>query len=178
MPGRLTLTNLPSRVKNPVILPSRHPMVETLVQHVHERTAHSGRGYTLAELRRRYWIVGAASLVRRVVRHCVACRRRDAQPCQQMEADLPLDRVTPYEPAFMWVWTTLVPLLSKGAGDERKVWMPFYMPHDASNTQRERLGVFNIGQHPSQQLADRTSGRSLQRTRWPRALCTGPSKRH
>ena len=67
VPGRLTLTNLPSRVKNPVILPSRHPMVETLVRHVHERTAYSGRGCTLAELRRRYWIVGAASLVRKVV---------------------------------------------------------------------------------------------------------------
>ena len=103
VPGRLTLTNLPSHVKKPVILPSRHPMVETLVRHVHERTAHSGRGYTLAELRRKYWIVGAASLVRKVVRHCVACRRRDAQPCQQMEADLPLDRVTPYEPAFTGV---------------------------------------------------------------------------
>ena len=100
VPGRLTLTNLPSRVEKPVILPSRHPMVETLVRHGHERTAHSGRGYTLAELHRRYWIVGAASLVRKVVRRCVACRRRDAQPCQQMEADLPLDRVTPYEPAF------------------------------------------------------------------------------
>ena len=75
-------------------------MVESLVRHVHERTAHSGRGYALAELRRKYWIVGATSLVRKVIRHCVTCRRRDAQPCQQMEADLPLDRVTPYEPAF------------------------------------------------------------------------------
>ena len=100
VPGRLTHANLPSHVKKPVILPSRHPMVESLVRHVHERTAHSGRGYALAELRRKYWIVGATSLVRKVIRHCVTCRRRDAQPCQQMEADLPLDRVTPYEPAF------------------------------------------------------------------------------
>ena len=100
VPGRLTHANLPSHAKKPVILPSRHPMVESLVRHVHERTAHSGRGYALAELRRKYWIVGATSLVRKVIRHCVTCRRRDAQPCQQMEADLPLDRVTPHEPAF------------------------------------------------------------------------------
>ena len=122
VPGRLTLTNLPSRVKNPVILPSRHPMVETLVRHVHERTAHSGRGYTLAELRRRYWIVGAASLVRKVVRHCVACRRRDAQPCQQMEADLPLDRVTPYEPAFTSVGVDYFGpfAVKRGRGQEKR----------------------------------------------------------
>ena len=100
VPGRLTHANLPSRAKKPVILPSRHPMVESLVRHVHERTAHSGRGYALAELRRKYWIVGATSLVKKVIRHCVTCRRRDAQPCQQMEADLPLDRVTPHEPVF------------------------------------------------------------------------------
>ena len=122
VPGRLTLTNLPSRVKNPVILPSRHPMVETLVRHVHERTAHSGRGYTLAELRRRYWIMGAASLVRKVVRHCVACRRRDAQPCQQMEADLPLDRVTPYEPAFTSVGVDYFGpfAVKRGRGQEKR----------------------------------------------------------
>ena len=100
VPGRLTHANLPCHAKKPAILPSRHPMVESLVRHVHERTAHSGRGYALAELRRKYWIVGATSLVKKVIRHCVTCRRRDAQPCQQMEADLPLDRVTPHEPVF------------------------------------------------------------------------------
>ena len=83
-----------------MILPSRHPVVESLVCHVHERTAHSGRGYVLSELRRKYWILGATPLVKKVNKHCVACRRRDARPCYQLEADLPLDRVTPYEPAF------------------------------------------------------------------------------
>ena len=100
VPGRLAHANLPSQAKRPVILPSRHPVVESLVRHVHERTAHSGRGYVLSELHRKYWILGATPLVKKVIKHCVACRRRDAQPCCQQEADLPLDRVTPYEPAF------------------------------------------------------------------------------
>ena len=100
MPGQLTHANVPSYAKRPAILPSRHPAVESLSRHVHERTAHSGRGYMLAELRHKYWIVGATSLVKRVIRSCITCRRRDAKPCQQMEADLPLDRVTPHEPAF------------------------------------------------------------------------------
>ena len=100
VPERLTHTSLPSRAKRPAILPACHPAVESLVRHVHERTAHSGRGYVLAELRRKHWIVGATPLVKKIIRHCVACRRRDAQPCQQREADLPVDRVTPHEPAF------------------------------------------------------------------------------
>ena len=100
LPGRLAHANVPSHAKRPAILPTHHPAIETLVRHIHEKTAHSGRGYVLAELRRKYWIIGATSLVKRVIRRCVTCRRRDAQPCQQMEADLPLDRITPYEPAF------------------------------------------------------------------------------
>ena len=99
-PGDLRHTSLPSHAKRPAILPACHPAVESLVRHVHERTAHSGRGYVLAELRRKHWIVGATPLVKKIIRHCVACRRRDAQPCQQREADLPVDRVTPHEPAF------------------------------------------------------------------------------
>ena len=36
VPGRLARANLPSHAKRPVILPSRHPVVESLVRHVHE----------------------------------------------------------------------------------------------------------------------------------------------
>ena len=75
VPGRLAHGKLPSQAKRPVILPSRHPVIESLVRHVHERTAHSGRGYVLSELRRKYWILGATPLVKKVMKHCVACRR-------------------------------------------------------------------------------------------------------
>ena len=72
VPGRLTYTSLPSHAKRPAILPACHPAVESLVRHVRERTAHSGRGYVLAELRRKYWIVRVTPLVKRILRHCVA----------------------------------------------------------------------------------------------------------
>ena len=39
-------------------------------------------------------------MVKRIIRTCVTCRRRDARPCQQKEADLPPDRVASYEPPF------------------------------------------------------------------------------
>ena len=73
VPGRLAHANLPSHAKRPAILPSRYPAVESLVRHVHERTAHSGRGYVLAELRQKYWVLGATPLVKKVIRHCVTC---------------------------------------------------------------------------------------------------------
>ena len=67
---------------------------------MHEKTAHSGKEYVLAELRRRYWVVGGSSLVKRVLASCLQCKKRRARPCSQQEADLPPDRVIPGEPAF------------------------------------------------------------------------------
>ena len=71
---------------------------------VHAREeAHSGREYVVAELRRKYWIIGVRGLVKRVLRRCITCRRQDARPSEQQMGDLPPDRVTPGGPAFMSV---------------------------------------------------------------------------
>ena len=122
VPGRLMHTSLPSHAKRPAIFPACHPAVESLVRHVHEQTAHSGRGYVLAELRQKHWIVGATPLVKQIIRHCVACRRRDAQPCQQREADIPVDRVTPHEPAFTSVGVDYFGpfVVKRGRGREKR----------------------------------------------------------
>ena len=100
VPGRLSNARLPEEAKAPAVLPCQHPAVESLVRHVHEKTAHSGREYVLAELRRRYWVVGGSSLMKRVLAGCIQCKKRKARPCSQQEADLPPDRVTPGKPAF------------------------------------------------------------------------------
>ena len=67
-------------------------------------------------------LVGATPLVKKVIRHCVICRRRDAQPCHQLEADLPLDRVTPHEPAFTSVGVDYFgPVaVKRGRGQEKR----------------------------------------------------------
>ena len=101
--GRLTNAQLPSRTKEFPIIPHEHPIAEMIVRFTHEGTVHSGREYVVAEFRRKYWIAGARGLLRQVLRRCVACRRRDARPCEQQMGDLPPDRVTPGGPAFMSV---------------------------------------------------------------------------
>ena len=122
VPGRLGRADLPDETKAPTILPRQHPAVESLVRHVHERTAHPGREYVLAELRQRYWIIGGSSLVKQVLARCVHCRKRDARPCTQQEAELPSDRVTPGEPAFSSVGVDYfgpIPV-KRGRGREKK----------------------------------------------------------
>ena len=101
--GRLRNAPIPEAVRCPVVLPNDHHAVEVLIRHIHFSHGHAGREYMLAELRRRFWIIGATSIVRRVLGKCVECRRRAAQPCEQQMAQLPEDRVTPGGAAFKHV---------------------------------------------------------------------------
>ena len=120
--GRLANASLPSRTKEPPIIPHEHPIAEKIVRFTHEKTAHSGREYVVAELRRKYWITGVRGLVKRVLRKCVTCKRQDARPCEQQMGDLPPDRVTSGGPAFMSVGVDYFgPIaVKRGRGQEKR----------------------------------------------------------
>ena len=98
--GRLTHASLPDDQKYPAILPNRSHVVDLLVQQVHEEVGHEGREHVLAEVRKQYWILRGNSAVRRVLRKCLSCRRRQGSFLSQKLADLPADRVTCDEPPF------------------------------------------------------------------------------
>ena len=72
-----------------------------IIQQLHERLAHAGRGHTLAKLREKYWITGANAAVRHLISNCFTCRRNRAPVAEQKMADLPKGRVTP-APPFMY----------------------------------------------------------------------------
>lgn len=97
--GRLSRANdLSEETKHPVILPRKSHVTNLIIQHLHERLAHAGRGHTLAKLREKYWIPGANAAVRHVIANCVTCRRYRAPVVEQKMADLPKDRVTSAPP--------------------------------------------------------------------------------
>ena len=78
--GRLTNVELPYEVKNPVLLPREHPFTELQVLEAHNRVFHDGVKETLTELRSKFWIPRARSLVRRLIHQCVQCRRFEGRP--------------------------------------------------------------------------------------------------
>lgn len=93
--GRLSRADdLPEETRHPVILPRKSRVTNLIIQHVHERLAHAGRGHTLAKLREKYWIPGANAAVRHLIANCVTCRRHRAPVVEQKMADLPKDKVT------------------------------------------------------------------------------------
>ncbi len=90
-------------LKNPVILPKRHHIVDILIRHYHLQSGHSGIEYVLSKIRENYWIVKGRVSVRRVLGSCFDCRRRFQRPNQQKMADLPPDRIVPDHPPFTFV---------------------------------------------------------------------------
>lgn len=101
--GRLRNSPISDRAKHPVILPKKHHITDLIVRHHHEKAGHSGMEYVLAIIRQQFWIIRARVAVRKVLRDCFQCKKRQAPAGRQKMADLPEDRVTPDNPPFTYV---------------------------------------------------------------------------
>ena len=98
--GRLGLSNFLQEYKYPIILSHNHNIVELYVSELHLTFGHMGQNFLIAELRKKLWIVHATALVRKIVKRCIGCRKRQGRPSEQLMSDLPADRLTPDEPPF------------------------------------------------------------------------------
>jgi len=100
--GRIRHASIPFDAVHPMLLPKDHPISTLIVRYYHEILGHAGREHVLPAIRQKFWILQARSLVRRVLRKCVDCRKRNEAPMQQLMADLPKERLIPYEPPFTY----------------------------------------------------------------------------
>ncbi|XP_074648982.1 uncharacterized protein LOC141904302 [Tubulanus polymorphus] len=96
--GRLQSAPISESEKHPIILPTLCHVTELIIRHYHIGTAHEGRQYTLATIRKRFWVVKGDSTVRKIISGCVPCRKVKGKPVQQKMAPLPADRITPAPP--------------------------------------------------------------------------------
>ena len=116
--GRLQSASICEEAKHPAILPKDGHVTKLIVRHVHEVEAcHSGREYVLACLRSKYWIPGARTIINKVLRDCIMCKRIRALPVNQRMSDLPMNRVVPGKAAFVMLELIVFALFkSNGAG--------------------------------------------------------------
>ena len=115
---RIGNAEMPDDAKAPIILRRHGPVIDLLVRHEHQRTA--GREHVLDSLRRCYWIIGARTTVRRLLKGCVHWWRRFAKPEIPRMADLPEERRKAGEPPFTSVGVDYFgPFMCNGAGAKR-----------------------------------------------------------
>ena len=86
-------------VKHPV-LPSKHHVTRLIIEDHHRLLGHSGMSNTWTSLRQRFWVIKGALTVRGVLGKCIFCRKRNRSCGQQLMAELPQERLTPFKPSF------------------------------------------------------------------------------
>ena len=130
--------------KNPILLPSKHAIVELLVRDVHNRVKHNGTRDTLTTTRERYWILRGRETVKRILRKCVVCKKAEATPFQVQPApDLPPSRVSedpsppppppPYERRSRFCWSNGVYILLFTCASTRAVHLELTQSLDVSS---------------------------------------------
>ena len=98
--GRLRRSACDFDVKHPVIMPPNSHVTQLLIEEYQRKIGHSGTSHTWTTLRQRYWVVKGVAAIRKVLGHCLFCKRRNSSFGTQFMADLPFCRVTSGNPAF------------------------------------------------------------------------------
>ena len=81
--------------KHPILLPKDHKISQLIVEEIHRtKCVHSGHLRVMAEVRKRYWILGLRQIAKRVGYKCIICRRWRARSMEQCMADLPKLRMS------------------------------------------------------------------------------------
>lgn len=98
--GRLQNAQISFGTKFPALIPKESAVARLLIRETHQAIGHLGRESVLANLRNEFWIVNANSLVRKELKSCLQCRKRQARTMEQKMANLPMDRVESNLPPF------------------------------------------------------------------------------
>ena len=100
--GRIHRAPIAFEAANPMFLPKSHHVSMLIVRYYHHLLGEAGREHVLSIICQYFWILRRRSLVRQILSNCVSCRRRNAPTLQQVMADLPKERLVPYQPPFTY----------------------------------------------------------------------------
>ena len=98
--GRIKYSLIPFAAKHQIILPKNYHSVYLLIEFEHKMMLHGPKEQLMAQLRRRYWIIGCRRMIARIIRSCRRCIERSSKPSQQFMADLPESRLAICSPPF------------------------------------------------------------------------------
>ena len=99
--GSLSKAMVTYDCKHPAMLPYKHWVSLLITRHMHQR-GHSGIASTTVKIRRKFWILRAHNLARKVKHECVFCKRTEHKLEIQLMADLAEKRLAPQTPAFYY----------------------------------------------------------------------------
>jgi hypothetical protein len=133
--GRINLyldSNAVIRVKNklptsqvfPVLLSRDSALTKLIIQDIHSSLSHGGVYCVLKQLRSQFWIRGCFSLVRRLLRECIVCKRLNARPIKLNQSAYRDFRLNPPSRVFSYIFIDYMgPWLTVLGSCKVKVWV-------------------------------------------------------
>ncbi|KAJ8966498.1 hypothetical protein NQ317_019893 [Molorchus minor] len=91
--GRLGYAQLKFEQQHPLLLPSKDPLVNRLIDFCHQKNLHTGPHLLEALIRQKYWILSGRNLIRNRVHSCNHCFRFRPTAKIPLMADLPAYRL-------------------------------------------------------------------------------------
>ena len=82
--SRISNSDLPLSAQTPILLDKNHPLTSLIVMDTHRHVMHNGIKETLTEVRSSYWLVRGRQFVRKVIHHCLTCRKLKERPFQSV----------------------------------------------------------------------------------------------
>jgi len=108
----------------PVLLPKSSALTKLVILDAHEKLAHGGCYSLLAHLRKYYWVEHSYSLVKKILRECVVCKRFNARPIKVNQNAYRQFRASPPSEPYKFVFVDyLGPFFVKSNEGKRKVWV-------------------------------------------------------
>lgn len=109
--------------RNPIILPSKHPITRLIIHDVHVKYWHANYNTVLNELRQIYVIPHARTILKSVRAACQTCKIRSARPEVPEMSALPRSRLAAYMRPFTYVGVDCFgPMLVKVHRRSEKRW--------------------------------------------------------
>ncbi len=97
----ISAKELEDDTKHPVLLPREHGISLLITRFVHQKS-HAVVATTVAQIRKKYWIIRCHDLAKSVKFRCSVCRRMQAEVEKQFMSDLPKTRLEPLTPPLLW----------------------------------------------------------------------------
>lgn len=91
--GRLRCSDLPYKVKHPILLPKQSQLTILLIDYIHRFHCHPGAQTTQNILLQKFWIISARSVIRNRLRQCIPCFQSKPKAMQPTMGDLPRPRL-------------------------------------------------------------------------------------
>ncbi|KAK5983154.1 Integrase catalytic domain-containing protein [Trichostrongylus colubriformis] len=97
--SRLQNADISFDIANPVHIPKQSKLGYLIAYRLHKEASHCGINQLLYDIRQKYWIPQDRLLCKRILKHCVVCRKQNAAPYRYPNmGPLPTERISKSPP--------------------------------------------------------------------------------